>query len=251
MFTKKTKIFLLLIAMLSVITLTACGGGSGGGSSDSGSGDGGGGATTVTDIDGNVYNTVTIGTQEWMKENLKVTKYRNGDAIPTTTSSIPNDSTSKYQWAYNNDESNVPVYGRLYTWYAVMDNSNSRGGVCPTGWHVPTDPEWTTLTTYLGGEDVAGGKMKEAGTAHWSSSSTSDDNSSGFTALPGGFRYGNGAFSNISLSGFWWSATEINAALAWSRHLFYSNTNASRSHNSKYDGFSVRCVRDLLAKIPV
>ena len=123
---------------------------------------------TVPDIDGNVYNTVTIGTQVWMAENLKTTKYRNGDLIGTTTPAtldISGESYTKYQWAYDGNESNVATYGRLYTWYAVTDTRN----VCPTGWHVPTDAEWTTLTTFLGGESVAGGKLKETGTTHWAS----------------------------------------------------------------------------------
>ena len=135
---KKVRMFLLLIAMIAAVTLTACGGGGGGGgSSDSGSGgggDGSSGATTVTDIDGNVYNTVTIGTQVWMKENLKTTKYRNGETILNTASFSD-------QWAYGDNESKIPVYGRLYTWYAA---TNVRG-LCPTGWHVPTDAEWTLL----------------------------------------------------------------------------------------------------------
>ena len=108
--------------------------------------------STVTDIDNNVYNTVIIGTQIWLKENLKVTKYRNSDTITTT-------------WAYNGNESNVSTYGRLYDWYAATDSR----GLCPTGWHLPTDAEWTTLTDYLEGLSVAGGKLKEAGTTHWNS----------------------------------------------------------------------------------
>src|SRR4029078_12512714 len=134
---------------------------------------------TVTDIDGNVYHTVTIGTQVWMVENLKTTKYRNGDLIGTTipaTLDISSESTPKYQWAYKGEESNVATYGRLYTWYAVADSRN----VCPTGWHVPSDAEWTTLTTYLGGESVAGGKLKENGTVHWESPNTGATNESGF-----------------------------------------------------------------------
>ena len=242
---KKVRMFLLLIAMIAAVTLTACGGGGGGGgSSDSGSGgggDGSSGATTVTDIDGNVYNTVTIGTQVWMKENLKVTKYRNGDAIPTTTGSISNDSSSKYQWAYNDNESNATIYGRLYTWYAVTDTR----GVCPTGWHVPTDAEWTTLKDYLGGESVAGGKLKEAGTTHWSSPNTSADNSSGWTGLPGGGRDPNGSFDGIGRYGNWWSATEYDAARAW-RHLLYYDLGggAYPDGNSENYGISVRCVGD-------
>ena len=181
---------------------------------------------TVTDIDGNVYNTVTIGTQTWMKENLKVTKYRNGDAIGTTTASISNDSSSKYQWAYNNDESNAATYGRLYTWYAATDSR----GVCPTGWHVPTDAEWTTLIDYLGGYSVAGGRMKEAG-------------SSGWTALLGGFRHYLGTSNFMGYQGFWWSATEIEPNNASIRKLD-SGTSVWSSDDSKETGFSVRCVRD-------
>lgn len=198
-------------------------------------------ATTVTDIDGNVYNTVTIGTQVWMKENLKVTKYRNGDAIPTTTANIfSGESSPKYQWAYNNDENNVSTYGRLYTWYAATDSR----GVCPTGWHVPTDAEWTTLTDYLRGESVAGGKMKEAGTTHWISPNVGD-NSSGFTALPGGFRVSEGPFIYMGDTGYWWSATEGEwYRYGWYRYLRYFNDYANRTADHKSYGFSVRCVRD-------
>ncbi|MFZ3064200.1 MAG: fibrobacter succinogenes major paralogous domain-containing protein, partial [Nitrospirota bacterium] len=175
---KKVRMFLLLIAMIAAVTLTACGGGGGGGgSSDSGGDSGGGGNTTVTDIDGNVYNTVTIGAQVWMKENLKATKYRNSEDIPTTIADISGETSPKYQWAYGGNINNAAVYGRLYTWYAATDSR----GLCPTGWHVPTNAEWTTLTDYLGTDP--GGKMKEAGTAHWTTPNTGADNSSGFTAL--------------------------------------------------------------------
>jgi len=196
--------------------------------------------TTVTDIDGNVYNTVTIGTQVWMKENLKVTKYRNGTAIGTTTGDISGETSPKYQWAYDGNESNVSTYGRLYTWYAATDSR----GLCPTGWHVPTDSEWTTLTDYLGGGSVAGGKMKEAGTTHWSSPNTSADNSSGFTALPGGSRNYGGTFYSIGFGGSWWSATEYDTANAWDRFLYYYGSYANRNYFGKNYGFSVRCVRD-------
>ena len=199
--------------------------------------------TTVTDIDGNVYNTVTIGTQTWMKENLKVTKYRNGDTIGTTaptTKDISGETSPKYQWAYNGDESNVSTYGRLYTWYAATDSR----GLCPTGWHLPTDAEWTTLITYLGGDSVAGGKMKEAGTTHWNSPNTSADNSSGFTALPGGYRYDGGTFHNIGYHGKWWSATEYDVAYVWDCSLFSDYGFASSCCGSKDYSFSVRCVGD-------
>ena len=197
--------------------------------------------TTVTDIDGNVYNTVTIGTQTWMKENMKVTKYRNGDVIGTTTSAtISSETSPKYQWAYNGDENNVSTYGRLYTWYAATDSR----GLCPTGSHLPTDAEWTILTDYLGGESVAGGKLKEAGTSHWSSPNTSADNSSGFTALPGGLRSNKGAFLSIGSRGYWLSATEHNTSYAWTRDLHYDNSYSFRWSNNKDYGDSVRCVRD-------
>ncbi len=194
----------------------------------------------VIDIDYNVYNTVTIGTQVWMKENLKVTKYRNGEAIPTTTADISGETAPKYQWAYGGNESNVADYGRLYTWYATTDSR----AVCPINWHVPTDAEWTTLTDYLGGEAVAGGKMKEAGTTHWSTPNTGADNSSGWTALPGGYRSSDGTFYSIGGNGDWWSATEGGATYAWSRYLYYNDTVADRDSSYEYYGFSVRCVRD-------
>jgi uncharacterized protein (TIGR02145 family) len=206
---------------------------------------------TAEDIDGNVYMTVRIGTQTWMRENLKTTKYRNGDLIGTTTpvnKNITGESTPKYQWAYNGNESNVATFGRLYTWYAVTD----RRGLCPTGWHAPTDAEWTTLTTYLGGEDVAGGKLKEKGTLHWKSPNTGASNEFGFTALPGGWRshsskgdYDN-KFSNIGYDGSWWSATEWDENWAWYRSLNRSNIDNSREDASifKDEGMSVRCMKD-------
>lgn len=225
------KLFLLLIAMLLASILNTR------------SSEGGGGTITVTDIDGNVYNTVTIGKQVWMKENLKVTRYRNGNAIGTTTPATLNISgktSPKYQWAYDGNKSNVAVYGRLYTWYAATDSR----GLCPAGWHLPTDAEWTTLTTFLGGKAVAGGKMKEAGTAHWANPNADATNISGWTALLGGDRDISGAFNNIGNYGLWWSATELDAADAWYRNLFFSNGYAYRNNGRKDFGFSVRCVRD-------
>lgn len=230
---------MLLLCLTAPLVFTACGGGGGGGSSPADT------AITVTDIDGNVYNTVTIGTQVWMQENLKVTRYRNGDAIATTAPatldlSLSSETSPKYQWAYDGNESNVATYGRLYTWYAVTDSR----AVCPTGWHVPTDDEWTTLTGYLGGESVAGGKMKEIGTSHWDSPNTGADNSSGWTALPGGYRTSSGSFFNIGNTGYWWSATENSASNAWFRYLQGTNGIAFRSNYFKEAGYSVRCVRD-------
>jgi len=195
------------------------------------------------DIDGNIYTTVKIGTQTWMRENLKTTKYRNGDPIGTTTpdtldiSNATTYPTPKYQWAYDGNESNVATYGRLYTWYAATDSR----GICPTGWHLPTDAEWTTLTTFLGGENIAGGKLKETGTVHWTTPNTGATNSSGFTALPGGYRTSFGKFNHIGSMGFWWSSTEGSTSTAWLRFvdLFVSN-----AYSFKILGISVRCLRD-------
>jgi uncharacterized protein (TIGR02145 family) len=197
----------------------------------------------VLDIDGNSYNTVKIGTQVWMAENLKTTKYRNGDLIGTTTPAtidISGESSPKYQWATNNNESNVAAYGRLYTWYAATDSRN----ICPTGWHLPTVAEWTTLSSYLGGESVAGGKLKETGTTHWISPNTGATNESGFTALPGGYRDNFGTFSLFGYTGNWWSSTEYSASDANYRSLPYDFSNVRNSYYGKRGGFSVRCLHD-------
>jgi uncharacterized protein (TIGR02145 family) len=140
-------------------------------------------------------------------------------------------------WWYENSSANGDIYGRLYTWDAALN-------ACPSGWHLPSDAEWTVLTDYLGGEDVAGGKMKEAGTAHWYLPNTDATNSSGFTALPGGYRNTNGNFNNLGRYGVWWSATEYGSTSAWDRDLYYATGPVDRSGSNKVDGFSVRCVRD-------
>ncbi|OFX26037.1 MAG: hypothetical protein A2033_19550 [Bacteroidetes bacterium GWA2_31_9] len=200
-------------------------------------------AQTVTDIDGNVYNTVTIGTQVWMKENLKVTKYNDGSDIGTTSSpnlNISSESNPKYLWAYNGLESNVADYGRLYTWYAVTDNRK----VCPVGWHVPGTDEWTTLTDYLGGTSTSGLKLREAGTSHWTSPNTGADNSSGFTALPGGYRHPNGTFYYMGGTGFWWSTTDAGGGYAYYRSLSSSYAGTISMSNPKNVALSVRCLSD-------
>jgi len=207
---------------------------------------------TVTDIDGNVYKTVTIGTQVWMAENLKTTKYRNGDLIGTTTPAIldySGQSTPKYQWAVGGNESNVATYGRLYTWFAATDSRN----ICPTGWHLPTDAEWTTLITFLGGEDVAGGKLKESGTTHWKSPNTGATNSSGFTSLPVGNHWPeDNLFTNDGTYIFYWSSTDAtgNAYNGWQWFLYikFDGSFAAMSNggdgDTGYSGFSVRCIKD-------
>jgi uncharacterized protein (TIGR02145 family) len=194
------------------------------------------GIPTVT-YAGQTYNTVQIGTQCWFKENLNV-----GKRINVSQDQTNNDTVEKY--CFNNLESNCDVYGGLYLWNEMMQFSTTPGvqGICPTGWHLPTDAEWTTLTNYLGGISVAGGKMKETGTAHWLSPNTGATNSSEFTALPGGFRLGN--FGNLTYNADFWSSTEGSSTSAWNRDLSYNHENVVRTNYNKTYGFSARCVHD-------
>jgi uncharacterized protein (TIGR02145 family) len=195
----------------------------------------------VTDIDGNIYNTVQIGNQVWMSENLKTTRYRNGGQIPNvTTDNAAWGNLTTGAWSYyNNDVSNNAIYGKLYNWYTTLGDT-----LCPTGWGVPTDAEWTTLTTYLGGESVAGGKMKIIGNAYWNDPNTGAINSSGFSVLPGGYRNDNGSFYSVRDGAFFWSATENDNVNAWYRYLNSYNGNVYRSIDIKSFGASVRCLRD-------
>jgi len=196
---------------------------------------------TVSDIDGNVYHTVTIGTQVWMVENLKTTKYNDGTAIPLVTDGTAwsNLTTPGYCW-YNNDAATYKTtYGALYNWYAVHTEK-----LCPTGWHVPTDGELTTLTDFLGGELIAGGKMKETGTTHWLSPNTGATNESGFTAVPTGVRYGGGGFDGIGSWCQMWSSFEYSTIYAWYRSLVYNGSNVVRNYGYKTAGYPVRCLRD-------
>jgi len=198
-------------------------------------------AATVKDADGNLYHTVKIGSQTWMVENLKTTHYRNGNPISNVTdSAVWSNLTTGAYCNYNNDANNSTTYGRLYNWYAVNDSRS----IAPTGWHVPTDDEWTTLTNYLGGIVVTGGKMKEAGYTHWKSPNTGATNETDFTALPGGYRHGDGAFNDISYDGNWWSSTESSTDIAWDRGMSFDNSYVFRDCSSMTFGFSVRCVKD-------
>jgi uncharacterized protein (TIGR02145 family) len=197
----------------------------------------------VKDVDGNEYNTTKIGSQRWMAENLRTTKYNDGMPISLVTAGTAwgNLTTPGYCY-YNNDpgEYSVP-YGALYNYYVVASTNSLN--VCPEGWHVPTDTEWTTLTTYLGGEGVAGGKMKEMGLAHWDSPNTGATNESGFAGLPGGYRSSDGTFNFIGGHGLWWSSTEDYAAVAF-RYLDTGTGYVYREGSNKDFGFSVRCLRD-------
>lgn len=195
----------------------------------------------VVDIDGNVYNIVTIGTQIWMTENLKTTRFRNGNTIPHVTDNAgwSGLSTPAYCWINNDSSGDGQIYGALYNWFAV-----STGNLCPEGWHLPTDAHWTTLTNYLGGENVAGGKMKETGTVHWNSPNTGATNSSGFTALPGGARSTDRSYGTHGEFAFFWSATQSFGAMAYYRLLRFNQSKADRFENNKRYGLSVRCVKD-------
>lgn len=199
----------------------------------------------VSDIDGNSYKTVYIGTQHWMAENLKTSKYNDGTAIPNVTDATQWSNLTTGAWSYyNNDAANNPKYAKLYNWYAVSQTTNGNKNVCPTGWHVPSDAEWTVLTDYLGVENVAGGKMKEVGTTSWSSPNTDATNESGFTGLPSGSRGYDGNYSHLGINGGWWSSTEGITDDAWLRVLFNIYGFAFRGVNVKKIGLSVRCLRD-------
>jgi uncharacterized protein (TIGR02145 family) len=198
----------------------------------------------IKDVDGNVYKTVTIGTQIWMAENLKVSKYSDGTTIPNIIDNTQWKNNTTGAWSYhNNDVANNAKYGKLYNWYAVSKTSNGNKNVCPSGWHVPTDGEWTVLTDYLGGGGFAGGKMKEVGITSWNSPNADATNTSLFSALPGGLREDYGSYSNIGLAAYWWSSTEYSTSAAWSRVL-YGDGSAGSYDNFKEFGFSVRCLRD-------
>tara|TARA_B100001250_G_scaffold278285_1_gene240732 strand:+ start:10 stop:759 length:750 start_codon:yes stop_codon:yes gene_type:complete len=208
--------------------------------------DGNGVCDTITevcvDIDGNFYSTVQIGNQLWMSENLKTTRYNNGDEIPTgLTDGEWQNTTSGALAVYDDNESNADIYGRLYNWYALVDNR----GVCPENFHVPTDEEYTQLTIYLGGSEVAGGKMKEAGLEHWNSPNAGATNESGFSGFPGGFRNISGSYVYVGNDGYFRSSSEYSTSQAWYHSLHYGYSVVYQGFNmSKQSGLSVRCVGD-------
>ncbi|MCK4664497.1 MAG: hypothetical protein KAT68_16630 [Bacteroidales bacterium] len=189
---------------------------------------------------GQVYNTVLIGSQCWLKENLNI-----GTRINSSQDQTDNGIIEKY--CYDDNESKCDEYGGLYQWDEMMQYTTQQGiqGICPNGWHIPTDDEWTTLTDYLGGSNVAGGKMKEIDTVHWNSPNTGATNESGFTGLPGGSRYyTSGSFHHLGGSGTFWSSSEYIFSSAWSRSLGYGSDGVYRDHDGKGHGISVRCIKD-------
>ncbi len=218
------------------------------------------GAYKAIDVEGNQYDVVKIGSQVWMSENLKTTKYSDGTAIPLVAgTSVP--STPAYFW-YADTPSNGDTYGALYNWYAVDATSNGGKNVCPSGWHLPSDAEWTTMENYLIANGynydgtTTGNKIAKslAASAGWNASATTGAvgntdyttfrNKTGFTALPGGIRSNDGTFTAIGSFGYWWSATEDSAANAWYRYMNYFGSSVYRNNFDKELGFSVRCLRD-------
>lgn len=214
----------------------------------------------ILDIDGNRYNSVQIGGNVWMLENLRTTRYRNGDLIGTTTpatAQINNQASPSYQWAYNGDEGNAAVYGRLYTFYAINDSRN----IAPFGWHVATDAEWTELENYLiaNGFNYDGSTVDNkiakslAATTLWGATTVAGavgnnlnvNNSSGFTAIPAGSRDSNGSFmGNLNYFAHWWTGSSYSSSNAWGRSIGFDYIKLNRFNYDKASGWSVRCVKD-------
>ena len=197
---------------------------------------------SITDIDGNIYDVVYIGTQIWMADNLKTTKFRDGSAIPNVTESAPwiALTTPGYCWYLNDKTTYGDTYGALYNWFTVADAK----GLCPTGYHVPTDEDWTTLVTFAGGDAVAGGKLKEEGTTHWTTPNTGATDNYDFKVLPAGRRSDEGYFWYIGTGTRLWSSTQFDATYAWSRDMSYDVSAVARDFKTKTYGMSVRCVKD-------
>lgn len=208
---------------------------------------------TITDFDGNVYHSVTIGAQVWMLENLKTTHYRNGDAITTGLSDAAwKTATTEAYAECNNNVANSATYGKLYNWYAVADSRK----IAPVGYHVATNSEWNKLLKYLDATTdtvcqscnqsaLAGGMLKEVGTTHWLTPNTGASNTTGFTALPGGSRNQlGGVYQDFGTRGDFWCSTEYSTSWAWSRELFNNSGNVFSLAKYKQFGLSVRCVKD-------
>jgi uncharacterized protein (TIGR02145 family) len=197
--------------------------------------------TGTISYNGYNYKTVKIGSQWWFAENLQTTQYNNGTSISNITDwwAWRMLTTDAYCWYNNNETTYRNLYGALYNWYAVKT-----GKLCPSGWHVPSNEEWTILSDYLGDGNVAGGKMKERGTIHWASPNEGATNESGFSGLPGGNRYYGGGFESVGETGSWWSLQYYYTELADYWSLVYSSPSLSRSPDHKGQGFSVRCIKE-------
>lgn len=200
----------------------------------------------ITDVEGNSYKTVYIGSQQWMAENLKTSKYNNGNTISNVTDPTQWKNLTTPAWChYNNSDSLGKIYGKLYNWYVVSPASNVSKNVCPTGWHVPTKPEWTILIDYLGGESIAGGKMKEIGTINWNIPNAGATNVTLFRGLPGGARSASGSsYFGIGYLGHWWSVTEAKTNEGSDFQMWYNGEGARCYNDEKNYGFSIRCLKD-------
>jgi len=199
---------------------------------------------SVSDLDGNNYQTIKIGGQTWMQQNLNVSQFRNGDLIPEVKTDADWEKAGlekKPAWCYyESNADNGKIYGKLYNWYAVHD----KRGLAPKGWHIPSNEEWEVLATFLGGPDLAGKKLKEKGTAHWKSPNKDATNESGFTGLPGGLNYSFGSFVHQGNVGYWWTADEDGEETALLYSLSYENSTLLDLFLNKGVGISVRCVKD-------
>ncbi len=196
----------------------------------------------ISDIEGNNYQTVIIGKQEWMVTNLKTTKFNDGEIIPNiiVDSEWSRLSAPAYSW-YENNISNKDIHGALYNWYTI-----NTGKLCPNGWHVPSDDEWAILVNHLGGNNVAGGKLKETGIKYWLSPNEGATNESGFSGFASGNRYGFkiGTFLQMGYYCDWWSSTMFRLRTAWSRRLHFNSIIVSRNSHDLKDGCCVRCLKD-------
>lgn len=200
---------------------------------------------TLKDVEGNIYKTVYIGTQQWMAENLRVSKYNDG----TNLVNVQNDNSwwnsLKGSWCnYLNDSGNDTIYGKLYNWYVMDKTYNGNRNVCPVGWHIPTESEWRKLLVALGGYAQAGGNMKENSSNYWSQPNKGATNSSLFRALPSGFRFNNGSFSSLSNSAVWWTSTEFDICNYKVFYLVYNSGDLSNGDNDKRTGNAIRCIKD-------
>ena len=195
----------------------------------------------VTDIEGNEYKTITAGNRTWMAENLRTTRYADSTLIPNIKDAAKWASLTSpgYCWFKNSEAAFKTMYGAIYNWYTV-----NTGKLCPEGWHVPTDDDWKGLSAALGGDLVAGGKLKQTGDSYWQTPNTGASNEYLFTALPGGLRYLDGEFRDFGFGGYWWTSTEFSPERAIFRFAFYQDANLFRFDNDKKNGFYVRCVKD-------
>jgi uncharacterized protein (TIGR02145 family) len=199
-------------------------------------------SNTVTDADGNVYHWISIGPQVWLVENLKTTRFNDGTSIPLVSDDTWGSLSTPAYCFYGNDQSQKQIYGALYNWFAV-----ETGKLAPQGWRVATDADWAAMITYLGGELLAGGKLKSTGTVEqanglWLGPNTGATNSSGFKGFPGGYR-GNISFNDINVKGHWWTSTVNGTSTAWGYDLHHDSTAVFRIYNPKTEGRSVRCIK--------